>query len=89
MKLLNREGSKYRYKANIISLFPKHTLYIEGFFGTGFIFFAKLLACYIILTDNSKFIYKLFYFLKQEPDLLYRGIREAIIYDRVIRRSYI
>ncbi|UPA16815.1 DNA adenine methylase (plasmid) [Borrelia coriaceae] len=87
MKLLNREGSKYRYKANIISLFPKHTLYIEGFFGTGSIFFAKPLACYNILNDNSKFIYKLFYFLKQDPDLLYRRVREAIIYDRVINEN--
>ncbi|AHH05540.1 DNA adenine methylase (plasmid) [Borrelia miyamotoi] len=55
MKLLRREGNKYRYRERIINLFPKHTSYIEGFFGTDSIFFAKPLARYNILNDNSKF----------------------------------
>ncbi|UPA18569.1 DNA adenine methylase [Borrelia puertoricensis] len=84
MKLLSREGSKYRYSADIISLFPKHTQYIEGFFGTGAVFFAKPLAHYNILNDNSKFIYKFFYILKQDPELLYNRVRDAIIYDSII-----
>ncbi|WP_434757540.1 DNA adenine methylase (plasmid) [Borrelia puertoricensis] len=84
MKLLSREGNKYRYSADIISLFPKHTQYIEGFFGTGAIFFAKPLAHYNILNDNSKFIYKFFYILKQDPELLYNRVRDAIIYDSII-----
>ncbi|ATQ15318.1 DNA adenine methylase (plasmid) [Borrelia miyamotoi] len=87
MKLLRREGDKYRYRERIINLFPRHTLYIEGFFGTGSIFFAKPLARYNILNDNSKFIYKFFYILRRDPALLYKRIREAIIYDRIINEN--
>ncbi|UPA10162.1 DNA adenine methylase (plasmid) [Borrelia nietonii YOR] len=87
MKLLAREGSKYRYSKVIISLFPKHTSYIEGFFGTGAIFFAKPLACYNILNDNSQFIYKFFYYLRRNPDSLYKKVRDAIIYDRIINEN--
>ncbi|AHH05772.1 hypothetical protein CNO14_06300 (plasmid) [Borrelia miyamotoi] len=87
MKLLRREGNKYRYRERIINLFPKHTSYIEGFFGTDSIFFAKPLARYNILNDNSKFIYKFFYILRQDPDLLYKRVRDAIIYDRIINEN--
>ncbi|WP_330730422.1 DNA adenine methylase [Borrelia turicatae] len=87
MKLLSREGSKYLCSADIISLFPRHTQYIEGFFGTGAVFFAKPLAHYNILNDNSKFIYKFFYILRQDPELLYKRVRDAIIYDSIINEN--
>nr|WKT13884.1 DNA adenine methylase [Borrelia sp. BU AG58] len=87
MKLINREGSKYRYKDRIISLFPKHDCYIEGFLGTGAIFLNKPLAEYNILNDHSKFIYDLFHYLMNKPLELYKRVNHALIYDKIIHEN--
>ncbi|UGQ16729.1 DNA adenine methylase [Borrelia sp. RT5S] len=84
MKLLNREGSKYRYKERIIELFPKHSAYIEGFLGTGAIFLNKPLAQFNILNDHSRFIYKFFYILRRDPDYLYNSVKNALIYKDIM-----
>ncbi|AYE36959.1 hypothetical protein DB313_05535 (plasmid) [Borrelia turcica IST7] len=84
MKLISREGSKYKYRKEIIKLFPKHDCYIEGFLGTGSIFFNKELAKYNIINDTSEFIYKMFYFLKKKPEELYRRVEKAIIYEDIV-----
>ncbi|WP_161555026.1 DNA adenine methylase [Borrelia turcica] len=87
MKIINREGSKYKYREEIIRLFPKHDTYIEGFLGTGAIFLNKPLAKYNIINDASKFIYKIFYFLRKNPEELYRRVKEAIIYDEIVEEN--
>lgn len=73
-KLFNREGSKFKYKNEIIELFPEHNFYVEPFFGTGSIFFNKPKAKYNSINDNSKFIYHFFKCLKEDQEKLYEAI---------------
>ena len=55
--ILNRVGNKRRLAKLIVPLFPKHTAYIEPFFGAGAIFFHKPKAKYNFLTDLDSEVY--------------------------------
>lgn len=81
IKILNREGNKFRYKEKLIALFPSHTLYIEPFFGTGSIFFNKKEAHTSLLNDSSKFIFNLWSIFRNKDDIesLYNEIDKTII----------
>ncbi len=59
--ILNRLGKKNGKTAKtIISLFPKHTVYVEPFFGAGGMFFSKPLAKYNIVNDSDNEVYNLY-----------------------------
>lgn len=88
IKLINREGSKFRYANTIIALFPQHDCYIEPFFGTGAIYFNKPLAKYNLLNDRSEFIYNLFNTIKNDGwHELYDKVKGALVYDRIIEEN--
>ena len=58
--ILNRLGNKRKLASKIISLFPKHSLYVEPFFGAGGMFFAKKKAKHNIVNDLDSDVFNLF-----------------------------
>lgn len=88
MKLINREGSKFRYANEIIKHFPEHDCYIEPFFGTGAIYFNKPVARYNMLNDRAEFIYNLFYTIQNDGwEALYNKVEKTLIYDKIINEN--
>lgn len=72
--LLNRLGNKRLLAEQIISHFPPHNVYVEMFFGSGAVFFAKPRCEYNILNDNNSEVMNLFVQVKDNPDELRRVI---------------
>lgn len=69
--ILRRLGRKTKIANIIISHFPKHTLYIEPFFGAGGLFFNKPKAKYNILNDLDSDVYNLYnVVLNQKKELI-------------------
>jgi DNA adenine methylase len=62
--ILRRLGNKKKIAGKIQQYFPKHTLYIEFFFGAGGMFFNKPKAKYNIVNDNDSEVFNLFSVLK-------------------------
>lgn len=58
--ILRRMGNKTKIAKLIYQYFPKHTMYIEPFFGAGGMFFNKPKAQYNILNDIDDNIFNLF-----------------------------
>ena len=58
--ILRRLGCKKKIAKDIISYFPEHKIYIEPFWGTGAIFFAKPKAKYSIVNDLDSDVFNLF-----------------------------
>lgn len=79
--ILNRVGNKQLIAKEIIKYFPKHDIYIEGFFGAGGLFFNKELAKKSILNDLDDEVFNLYQvvlnhkeeFKQQIEDLLLHG----------------
>lgn len=68
--ILRRLGNKKKLAQEIQKHFPKHTLYIEPFFGAGGMFFNKPKAKYNILNDIDSDVFNLFQVVSTRTDEL-------------------
>lgn len=59
-----RVGGKSKLRKDIIALFPKHTCYIEPFFGAGWVYFGKEPSKIEVINDIDKELVNLFKMLK-------------------------
>jgi len=58
--ILHRVGNKKKIAKDIIAYFPKHTLFVDMFFGAGGLFFNKPKSKYNIVNDIDNDVYNLF-----------------------------
>lgn len=68
-------GGKARLADDIIALFPPHRVYIEPFFGSGAVFFAKRPATHEIINDVDDAIVAFFRVLRDNPEGLEAACR--------------
>ena len=68
--ILNRLGNKSKLAKKIQKYFPKHTLYIEPFFGAGGMFFNKPKAKYNIVNDSDSEVFNLFMVVSNHKEAL-------------------
>lgn len=68
--LLTRPGSKGRIAEKIYILFPRHSGYVELFFGAGGMFFNKPKAKFNLLNDIDDEIYNLYQVVQTDRDRL-------------------
>ena len=78
-------GCKAKLAEKILSFFPLHDIYIEPFFGTGSIFFAKPLAKYNFLNDIDNDVYNLFKQLIENPRKLYSILRLLPVHETTFK----
>jgi len=78
---LRRIGNKKKLAAKIISYFPKHTLYIEPFFGGGGLFFSKPLAKYNYVNDIDADVINLFRVVTENQQEFYNAV-ELVPYSK-------
>lgn len=70
MKVLRWPGSKWKLANKIIKIMPKHEIYIEPYFGSGAIFFKKMLCNNTILNDLDNNVVNLFKVIRNNPEEL-------------------
>jgi len=58
--ILDRLGNKRKIAKDIIKYFPKHTLFVDMFFGAGGLFFNKPKSKYNVVNDINDDVYNLF-----------------------------
>lgn len=75
--LIRRLGNKARVADNLLPYFPKHTIYIELFFGGGGMFFNKPRAKYNYLNDKDDNVYNVFQALRTQKQALYDYIESV------------
>lgn len=63
-------GGKSAIAPTFASFFPEHRVYIEPFFGSGAVFFAKPPAVHEILNDLDDAVYNFFHCLRTRRDEL-------------------
>ena len=68
--ILRRLGNKAKIAHKIIPHFPPHKIYIEPFWGTGSIFFAKPKAKYNIVNDLDSDVFNLFQVVMNQKEEL-------------------
>lgn len=66
--VLNYPGSKQMIKDWILSYIPKHTVYVEPYFGSGSIFFDKDRAKIEVINDIDQDIYNYFKVIRDKPN---------------------
>lgn len=69
-----RIGNKVKIAKEIIKHFPKHSIYIEPFFGIGGVYFNKHLARKNILNDMDEDIQNLFMLTMEEKQMLFETL---------------
>ncbi|MBG0220611.1 DNA adenine methylase [Clostridioides difficile] len=84
-KVLNWPGGKWSVTHNIISILPKHNIYLEPFFGSGAVFFNKEICNTEILNDADGQIVNLFKCIRDKPVEL----ANAIYFTPYARDEYI
>lgn len=72
--ILNYPGSKNRLANIIIDFMPNHHTYLEPFFGSGAVFFAKKASTREILNDIDHRIFNLFKTIREHPEELATAI---------------
>lgn len=80
---MRRIGNKKELVPNILPLIPAHSTYIEPFFGTGAVFFAKPLAKKNLLNDIDKELY--FFYKSIQDETTYSELKSlvsALLYHR-------
>lgn len=70
MKVLKWPGSKWSLASRIVSLMPKHNIYLEPFFGSGAVFFTKAPCNTEILNDLDSEVVNLFKCIRDYPEEL-------------------
>ena len=85
--ILMRQGSKQRIAKNIIQHFPKHTTYIEMFFGAGGLFFKKPKVKFNICNDVDSDVFNLWKVLQDEEtkDKFYKYISDVIHHEDILK----
>jgi DNA adenine methylase len=81
---LTRRGSKARIAEKLLAYFPpaeKIDYYMEPFFGSGAIFFAKEKSKYSFLNDKDLDVYNLFEVIRTEPEKLEFMLRTTLIHE--------
>ena len=73
-RLLNYPGSKWRLSSKIVELMPEHRTYLEPFFGSGAILFAKEPSAIETVNDLDDNIVNLFSCIRKDPDRLIKDI---------------
>jgi DNA adenine methylase len=68
--VLRRLGNKAKIAHKIIAEFPKHTCYVEPFFGAGGMFFNKPKAKYNIVNDLDSDVFNLFQVIMNHKEKL-------------------
>ena len=68
--ILRRMGNKRKLSGEIISMFPKHSVYIEPFFGAGGLFFNKQKSKYNIVNDIDADVFNLFMVVMNDKEAL-------------------
>lgn len=68
--ILTYPGNKRKIAKKIIAMFPKHSLYIEPFFGAGGVFFNKPLANHNFLNDKNEDVANLYWVVKHQKNKL-------------------
>ena len=76
-------GGKQNMCKHILPLIPKHSLYIEPFFGTGSVFFAKDASEVEIINDTNNAVINFFEVARSNFEELKEKI-EATLYSRTI-----
>ncbi len=82
--ILNRMGNKRKMSQKIIPYFPRHTLYIEPFFGAGGMFFSKPKVIYNIMNDLDSDVFNLFQVLQNQKEELYTAVYEMPIHSDLL-----
>ncbi len=86
--VLMRMGSKRTLAGDIIKLFPQHVTYIEPFFGTGSIFFAKPLAKYNFINDYDAEVFNFWLQVKTNKDALLEQIEQMPICEALLQHDF-
>lgn len=73
-----RLGGKSKLRKKIISKIPKHTCYIEPFFGAGWVFFAKEISRVEVINDVDDELINLFKMIKYHSDEVERLMKFEI-----------
>ena len=68
--ILRRLGNKAKLAGKIQQYFPRHTTYIEPFFGAGGMFFNKPKAKYNIANDSDSDVFNLFMVIRNQKEAL-------------------
>lgn len=82
--MLHRQGNKSKLAHKIIPLFPEHDCYIEPFFGSGSIFFAKPQVKYNLLNDIDEDVFNLHRQLQLNPQALKVAFEKAIVHQKIL-----
>lgn len=79
--ILTRLGNKRVIADKIIPLFPKHSIYVEPFFGAGGMYFSKRKADYNIVNDYDSEVYNLFTVVSNNCNELEKAFLEFPIHQ--------
>jgi len=81
-----RQGSKLRIAEKILPLFPKHTTFVDMFFGAGGLFFKKKKAKFNICNDLDSDVFNLWLVLqnKESKDEFYEYMNNIIHHEDIL-----
>ena len=80
-------GGKHRLARKIISLIPKHSTYIEPFFGGGSVFFLKKISNKEIINDKDNQLYRFWKVCKENTYDLYKKLKNITSFKKEHERS--
>lgn len=83
--ILRRNGGKSKLAHKIIPHFPKHSIYIEPFFGGGGMFFNKPKARHNFLNDVDDDVFNLFMVVKDDRHKLVDTIQKMPIHQSLMK----
>lgn len=72
-------GSKKQLKKDIVKMFPKHTTYVEPFFGGGSVFFEKEPSKVEVVNDYDRNVINFYRVLQRDKDKLINKIDNSLI----------
>lgn len=82
--ILRRVGNKSKIAKEVQKYFPKHTIYVEPFFGAGGMFFNKPKAKYNIVNDLDSDVYNLFQIVSTKRDELEQAFKNMPIHSDLL-----
>ena len=71
---INWYGGKYYMAKDIISLFPEHHMYVEGFGGAGNVLFRKEHSPMEVYNDLHSGLYLVFKYIREQNEDFLRGV---------------
>jgi DNA adenine methylase len=73
--ILRRLGNKKKLVNKILENVPKHSIYVEPFFGTGSVYFTKTKSNHNFLNDLDEDVFNLYYVTSNNWEELYNEIK--------------